>query len=411
MKTPLYSFRAAPFARLILALCLMFCSFAPSIAGSLRPLTYQQLTSVHEHIDQQLYDEALDALNLLLEDVGDHAYENAVVLQTLGYVQVGREDYPAAIQAFDQSLAFDRLPEKTQQRIRYDLAQLCLSTGKTVRAIRLLEQWFSQTENADAEAYVLLAHAHAQNKQYRRAIDALQRAIKLSEEAHADWYEALLAMHYELQSYQACIPLLKDMIRLFPERQRYWQQLAGIHLALGDHDAAITALELAHRDGALTREQELTQLAQLYIHSGIPYKAARLLESEIKTGRVTDSSGHRKLLAQAWNTTGERKHAIRALEKAIGSDPSPELRLQLAQWYFEEERWQAVVDTLHTVTNHQNNTRIRVQGWLLLGIARFEQGETGAAYEAFKQAVLLPGGEDTARQWLQFIETLTEKKV
>jgi len=397
--------------RLVLVVWLVFCSHAPSIAGSLGPSTYQQLTGIHELIDQQSYDKALSALDLLLDDVGDRAYERAVVLQTLGYVQIGREAYPAAIRAFEQSLALEQLPEETQQRMRYGLAQLCLSTGKTARAINLLELWFTQETQADASAYLLLGHAYAQNKQYSKAVPALQAAIKLSQEPHADWYEALLAMHYELQSYRACIPLLEDMIRLFPERQRYWQQLAGIHLALNDYDAAIAALELALRDGALTREQELTQLAQLYLYSGMPYKAARLLESEIKTGKVSDNAGHRKLLAHAWSATGEREQAVRALEKAIGSDPNPELRLQLAQWYFDEERWRAAEDILQAVTNQQGNTRIKAQGWLLLGIARFEQGKTMAAHEAFNKASQLPGAKDTAHQWLQFIETLTEEKV
>lgn len=402
---------AAPVTRLTLAVCLMFCWLAPSLANSLRPLTYQQLTDIHEHIDQQAYDAALSALERLLEDVGEHSYEKVVVLQTLGYVQIGREAYPAAIQAFEQSLALEQLPEEAQQRMRYDLAQLCLNTGKTVRAIQLLEHWFSQVKHADADAYVLLGHAYAQNKQYLKAIDALQQAIKLSEQAHADWYEALLAMHYELRSYRACIPLLKDMIRLFPERQHYWQQLAGIHLMLNNHDAAITALELALRDNALTREQDLTQLAQLYLHSGIPYKAARLLERAMKAGHVNDNAEHLKLIARAWSATGEREQAILALEKATGADPDPELRLQLAQWYFAEERWQAAEGILQSVTSAQVNSKIRAQGWLLLGIARFEQGKTAAAHEAFDKASQLPGVKDMARQWLQFIKTLPKEKV
>ena len=398
-------------ARLILVVWLMFGSQAPSIAGSLSPSTYRQLASIRELIHQQSYDEALSALDLLLDTVGERAYERAVVLQTLGYVQIGREAYPAAIQAFEQSLALEQLPGETQQRMRYGLAQLFLSTGKTTRAIDLLELWFTQETQADASAYLLLGYAYAQNKQYREAVPALQTAIKLSKEPHADWYETLLAIHYELRSYKACIPLLKDMIRLFPGRQRYWQQLAGIHLALNDQDAAITALELALRDGALTREPELTRLAQLYLYSGIPYKAARLLENGIKTGEVGNNAEHRRLLAHAWSAAGEREQAIHALEKAIVADSSPELRLQLAQWYFDEERWQAAENILNAVTIQQENTRINAQGWLLLGIARFEQGKTLAAHEAFNKASQLPDVKDMAHQWLQFIDTLPKDKV
>ena len=395
--------------RLSLIAWLAFYCIAPAIANSLSPLTYKQLTVIHEQIDQQAYDDALKTLNILLEDVGDHAYEKAVVLQTLGYVQTGRQDYPAAIQAFEQSLALELLPDDTQQRIRYDLAQLCLTSGKTVKAINVLEYWFGQTQQAGAAAYVLLGQAYAQNKQYRKAIPALQRAIELSDTHHAEWYEALLAMHYELQSYQACIPLLKDMIRLFPQRRAYWKQLAHVHLALNNHDAATATLELALRDGALSREQELTQLAQLYLYSGIPYKAARLLEKQMETGTVNDNATHRILLAQAWSATGERQEAVRALENAVNSAPDPELRLQLAQWYFEEERWQAAETLLQPVTNRQGNSKFRAQAWLLLGIARFEQGKSVAAREAFHKASQLPGVNDTAHQWLQFIDTLAKE--
>ncbi len=232
---------------------------------TLSPSTYQQLSEVHQHIDRQAFDAALSALQDLLQAVQQKSYEAAVVLQTLGYVQVSREDYPAAIRALEQSLALQQLPDNTEQRLRYDLAQLYVAESKPARATEILQIWFDQTDAPHAEAYVLLGHAYAQQKKFRKAISPLKKAIQLAEQPHADWYEALLAMHYELQSYRDCVPILENMIRLFPQRHRYWQQLAGVHLALRDYDAALTALELAYRDGALKKEQQLIQLVQLYL--------------------------------------------------------------------------------------------------------------------------------------------------
>jgi len=398
------------FRTLLMTLCTLLTTFN-ALASGLSPMTHRQLTDIHEQIDKQAYDEALAELEILLVDIGNNSYEKAVVLQTLGYVQISREAYTPAAEAFEQALVLDQLPTTTQQRLRYDLAQLYLTSGKPVKAIQLLERWFADTTQTDATAYALLGHAYAQNNQYAKAIPALQRAIELSEKPHADWYEALLAMHYERESWQACIPLLKEMLRLFPERQTYWSQLAGVHLALKNYVAATNALELAYRDGALEQEQELIQLARLYLHTGMPHKAARLLEQQLGLGRITDTSAHQKLLAQSWAASGERDQAILALEQAIGTSTAPIIRLQLAQWYIEAERWKAAEEMLAAVVEKTEENRLKAQGWLLIGIARYEQRKIPAAQTAFNYASQLPTTREAASQWLEFLNTLPESKV
>ena len=380
-----------------------FSVCATAAAGqSLSPSTYQQLTEVHGLIDQQAYDAAALALQRLLKDVQQGSYAQAVVLQTLGYVEVSREAYPAAIRALEKSLALQQLPDNTQQRLRYDLAQLYVEEKRTDKAVSILETWFKQADKPPAEAYVLLGHAYAQQQQYRKAIPPLAKAIKLADQPRADWYEALLAMYYELQSYADCVPLLENMIRLFPQRHRYWQQLAGVHLALKDYDAALTALELAYRDGALKKEPQLIQLVQLYLYNGIPYKAARLLEEQIRRGTISNNARHRELLARAWSSAKQRMEAIQALEKAISAESTPELRLRLAQWYFEEERWQAAAAILEPLVR-QGSTGASDQAWLLLGIARFEQHDRKAARQAFLNAAKSADTGTSAQQWLEFI--------
>jgi tetratricopeptide (TPR) repeat protein len=395
---------------LLMTLCALLAT-SHALARGLSAMTYRQLTDIHEQIDNQAYDKAAGELDKLLAAIGHSSYEKAVVLQTLSYVQISREAYTPATEAFEQALALNQLPEETHQRLRYDLAQLYLTTGKTVKAIQLLERWFEDTTQEDATAYALLGHAYAQNKQYAKAIPALQHAIELSEEPRADWYEAVLAMHYERESWRACIPLLENMLRLFPERQAYWSQLAGVHLALEDYTAATTALELAYRDGALKGEQELIQLARLYLHTGMPHKAARLLELQLELGRITDTSANQKLLAQSWSASGERDQAILALEQAIGTSAAPRIRLQLAQWYIEAERWEAAEILLAIVVEKTEADRFHAQGWLLLGIARYEQKKIPAAQNAFDHASQLPTTREAASQWLEFLNTLPKSRV
>jgi len=389
-----------------LAILLAACTTLPLEAGprTLSPLAYRQLTDIRAQIERQDWDTALDALQTLTAGLDPDSYDAAVALQMLGHVQVNRAAYPEAIQAFAASLALEQLPDETMQRLRYDLAQLYLAERQPARAARLLETWFRTAQQPGAEAWLLLGHAYAEQKLYRKAIPPLRRAIELADTPRAAWYEALLAMHYELQDYRTSIPLLEDMLRLFPERDRYWQQLAAVQLALKDDRAALNMLELAYRDGALQREQDLLQLARLYLYTGIPYKSARLLEEQLAAGHIADNADNRALLAQAWSTSKHRKQAILALQKALQKNPAPELGLRLAQWYFEAQRWQDAERTLQALVGDGAADKLTAQAWLLLGIARYEQGRTEAAREAFSSAGKLASAGTAAQQWLDFLD-------
>ena len=153
--------------------------------------------------------------------------------------------------------------------------------------------------------------------------------------------------------------------------------------------------------GALKKQQQLIQLVQLYLYTGIPYKAARLLEEQIRTGGIKNSRRNRELLARAWSSSKQRMEAIRALENAISAESAPELRLRLAQWYFEDQRWQAASILEPLLSDKTSGSAGRA--WLLLGIARFEQKDREAARVAFMKAAKSSATETTAQQWLEFI--------
>ena len=391
----------------LIIVALLLSAPLPARQQTLSPFAWRQLNAIHEQIDRRQEAAALKSLQALLEQLPPDGYATALALQMLGYVQVDRGDYPAAIRAFDKSLALEQLPETSSQRLRYDLAQLYLATDQPDKAVSMLQTWFREADKPDAEAWLLLGQAWAARKRYRKAIEALQHAIRLASHPRAEWYEALLAMHYELRDYRACVPVLEDLLRLFPERARYWPQLAAVQLAMEDEHAALDTLELAYRDGALKQETELLQLARLYLHGGIPYKGARLLEQEMKRGRIRDTAANRKLLAQAWSASKQRAQAIRALKRALEKNRSPELALQLVRWYFDGRDWKAATDTLRTLTARRLKAKTAAQAWLLLGISYYRQGQLEAAHDAFERAAALAAGREMARQWLEFLDAGT----
>ncbi len=144
----------------------------------------------------------------------------------------------------------------------------------------------------------------------------------------------------------------------------------------------------------------------------MPHKAAHLLERQLDLGRIPDTGAHRELLARSWSASGEHGRAILALERVIaGAAATIATRLQLAQWYMEAERWKAAENLLASVVEDSEADRFQAQGWLLMGIARYEQGKIPDAQSAFNQASRLPTTREAAGQWLDFLNTLPESRV
>ena len=371
--------------------------------GGLSPQTYQRLNRIHGLIDAGNTGAALKALEELLPSVGQRRYERAVVLQNLAHVQASRESYPDAIEAFEESLSLQALPDTAEQHMRYNLAQLYLASDAPARAITILDTWFAHADAPPAEAWLLLGQTHALLRDYRQAVPALQQAIGLADTPHAEWYETLLAMHYELQSYRDCAMLLEEMIRLFPDNDAYWRQLSGIYLSMDRPSRALAVMELEWRRSRMTSEADLLRLAQLYLYQEIPFKAARLLEDAMQTGQIRKNADNRILLATAWALARERDQAIRSYRLAAQAGTVAEVDFTLAQLYLEDESWTEAVQALETALE-KPGLKTPGTAWLLLGIARYELGTTGPAREAFTKAAGFPDSGKPARQWLEHLE-------
>ena len=370
-------------------------------AQALSPRVYQQLTEVQGLMEQSNYADAERRLRGMLDEWTQGGYAQAIGLQMLAQAQAARQRYPQAAQSLATSIALEALPEETQQQARYDLAQLYLAAGSPAQAVAVLETWFEQATQPPAGAYFLLGTAYLQDRAYRKAIKPLRRAIETSQSSDETWYQTLLAAHYELSDYAACAEVLEQMLRLFPERD-YWQQLSGIYLALHRDEKALSVLELAYRQRRLQREPELMQLVQLYLARDIPIKAARLLEAEMLDQRVADDAANLELLAGAWAQARERSKAIDSYRRALHAGADGRLALIIGELYIEDERWQEAATVLET-TLQRHRPGAPADAWLLLGVARYEEGDLAAARAAFEEAARHDNTRTAAEQWLEHL--------
>lgn len=392
----------------LLALLLFFFSVS-SVADAakkkaLSQQTYKVLMAAQELSGKGESSQAIVTLKQLLTQLDKRPYERAIVLQGISHTHIAQEAYNAAIPPLKESIELGTLPEEPQQRARYNLIRLLMATEGFAEAIDQLKNWFSLEKQPQAEAYAMLATAHLQLGHYQAAIKPLKTAINISDTPKESWYQSLLGAYNELKQYDHCTTLLHTMLHLFPEQPNYWRQLAGIQLTEYKYSAALATMELAYLREHVNREKELLNLAQLYLHLNAPYKAATLIENEIKRGHITKREKSWEQAANAWLLARETHKAIVALEKAKAMLRNPQLELRLAQLYMESRDWKKAGKTLNAILNDGKLKPSDVgQAWMLLGIVQHEAKSTSKARAAFNQAKRYQKTANSAAQWLAFL--------
>ncbi|HDK38299.1 MAG TPA: tetratricopeptide repeat protein [Thiolapillus brandeum] len=388
--------------RVLFLLLLLFGS--QSFAGTLSERTYKHLTAIHELMGENKYKEALERLDELLPRVRKHKYEYATIMQTYGFAYAAQDQYKKAINAFEEALKTEALPEQVQLNMRYNLAQLFASASDWKSAAKAYEQWLAVAEKPSADSYAFGATIYAQLKQYDKAIPKIRKAIALAGKPRENWYQLLLSMLYQKKQYSQAAQVLETMVAFWPEKKQYWKQLSGVYFTLKKNRRSLAVLELAHKQGFLEKERELMNLVNMYLLQGIPYKAARILEQEMEAGRIQRTGKNLQKLGEAWMRAKETDEALKELQVAAQVQKKGVLYLRLAQLHTDKENWSKVIELANQALS-VGGLKNPGDAWLLKGMALYETGKKQGAVASFSKALKYRKSKHQASQWLAHIRT------
>jgi tetratricopeptide (TPR) repeat protein len=294
-----------------------------------------------------------------------------------------------------------------------------------------------------------------------RALNAAQKAIAVQD------YEAALAVLAKAQasgklddSERALVLGRRAQVytleKNYPEAIQSYEQALGLH-ALGDADAQLYAFNLgqlyiamkryddaireldgvAQRQGgaspevsmglanaywgknqgaralplaesAVERRRDapeswLRLLASLYLEEGQPAKAAAVLERGLDEGRIEPSVKTLDALATAWFKAGDPAKAEAVLARAASSATDGRADLRLGQLLVEEQKWAPATTALESALA-KGGLDEPALAELLLGIARFEQGDFAASRVALEKAAASDKTRAEAREWLEELD-------
>jgi tetratricopeptide (TPR) repeat protein len=364
---------------------------------------YKRLSASHEFLAEEKYDEAIEQLKEIEGRKQTTPHERALMWQTYAYVHSSQGHYEKAISSFEKCLAQDALPEAARLGTLYNIGQLYLSVDRFADAVKTFESWLSQTENPAPSAYYLIAVAHMQSGNTKQARTYARRAIARAGKPIESWLQLLLAIEFELKHYPQVARVLEHLVTYFPSKT-YFVQLSAIYAELGKDSLSLAVLELAYVQGLLTRESELLNLAQMYLHHDIPYRAARVLAKALADGTVTGTSENWELLGNAWLQARENDEVVGPLERAAELSADGDLFVRLAQVHLEREDSAAALRALGKALE-KGKLAEPGKAHLLRGIAYSGAKQFGPARAAFSEAGKYEGSRTQAQQWMAHVQS------
>ncbi|HUG99501.1 MAG TPA: tetratricopeptide repeat protein [Gammaproteobacteria bacterium] len=379
---------------------------------ALRERVFQALAKAQEFMEAKDYRSARRELDQVraIEDL--NSYERGQILYFTGLVEYQQDNLAAAVRIFEQVVAIPDLPSGFRADTMWALVQLAMSAEQYRKVLEYGNQWLREAENPSGDPFYLLAVAHYQLKEYRKTVEMMDRAIEIAERdgkyAREDWYGLLRATLHELGETRRLRSLLETLVARWPKKD-YWIHLSTVYSELKEERKQLAALETIYEAGWMERENEILQLAQLYMQRGGAYKGARLLEKGMESGIIERDLRNYRLLAQAWMQAQDDRRSIPPLREAASRSDDGLLHLQLAQSYLNLYEYEDCVESARAALNRgglrRPDTANMVLGTCLLELQRYDR-----AREAFRAARSNSRSRAAADRWINFIDREVARK-
>ena len=389
----------------LIVLIIIFC-VSPVFAAknSVTGKTFKKLTEIQEIMGEGKSAEAHNQLKVLLTEVEENTLDQALTLQTLGYVEMARENFPEAIKHLKASLDLNLLPQNVVYNIGYMVAQLHAALGQFDDALTFAEQWFTKLEAPKADQFIFMANIYAQTKQFEKSIPYAEQAIKASDKPKETWFQLLTAGYFELKRFKEAAQSLQRTIENWPEKPGYWEQLASVYVMLEDESSALSVLKLAFIQNILDKENTFKSLIQLSVANGVPEHAARLLETCFEEKYLPENEEYLEMLAVAWTAAKERDAAITAYERLAKISEEGDAWISISNIYVEKGDWQQAENALKSAL--QKELEEPGKAWLLLGISQAELEKFSDAKKSLKKAGAYEYTERSASKWIRYADDM-----
>jgi tetratricopeptide (TPR) repeat protein len=242
-----------------------------------------------------------EALALLTPLEPSVAFDRAYLYNFMGKLYAEKEP-EKAISYLVKAMKEDVLGFNDQAGGLKLIGDLYLSNKKYQEAITYYNKWSDFTGETDPNVDMRIANCYYEMKQFQKVIEPADRAIAHFKAPRKEPYMMKVGSYYELKQTKKAIDVLETLVSVFPEEKGSWVQLANFYNLDEQYDRALAVMELAYKQGFLSKENEIKLLANLYVNNSIPYRAAEVLEKHLKSGLLKKERGVLSSIASSYSS-------------------------------------------------------------------------------------------------------------
>jgi tetratricopeptide (TPR) repeat protein len=373
---------------------------------------YEKLAEIQELVEAKDYASAQRLTEELKTKKGLTPYELAQIWNLTGYSYYLQERYQDAIRAYDQVIAQPDLPEALMLSTLKTKAQLQFTLEDYEGALATVRNLMTKISEPSADVLMLEGQALFQLARYDEALIPIKSAINMyrdqGQTPKENWLLLLRVIYFEKKDYESMIDVVKELIVYYP-KDTYVLTLAGIYSELGDTKKQLALTEVLYEKGLLNSASHVTNLANLYLMHGLPYKAAVVLEKEMGENIVEANERNLRLLSQAWYQAREDEKAIPPLQRAAEMSKEGELYVRLGQAHINLEHWSEAASSIQQGIKLGGLKRSDTAN-IMLGMALFNQKRLEQARRAFERASTDNRSKRAAVQWMAYVDSEIKRR-
>ena len=355
----------------------------PSISESI----FKKLGEAQELMDAKEYGLAEQFLkDMLNRSKKYNGNELGNIHNMLGYIAFLKEDFKAAIYAYEQVLAQgEDVTEGLEVTTLYTIAQLSFVVENYQDALDYMELWISKADNPGPEPRIFMGQVYYQMKDYPNALIQIQNGIRIAQErgtkVKENWWALVAFLFYEKEDFQGYTDTMKILVRDFPKRD-YWIRLAGIYGQEGQERLQLNTLQAAYAGDYFETETDFTNLAGLLMQREAPYKAAKVLRDGLDREIVKRSDRNLQSYGQAWQLAQEVDEAIPVFEEAAKLSDDGKIYERLAYLYMEDDQYKQCVTSAQGALDKGGLRKLQTM-YIVKGMCEYNQNQLKTARKSF----------------------------
>jgi len=308
---------------------------APEAKASAR--AQSKLQRLFKFYEEQDAEKVIPIAEDLINDARTNAYDKAIASRIAGAVLIDEDD-EKAVAYLAQALEFNGLNNNDHFETMLILGQLSLQDDRYDDALKILDDYFAQTQSARPEDLVLKGNALYRLDRYAEAATVLKQAVDSVPEPRNDWLQMLMASYAESDQGAEAVKLAEQLAAKTPDDRRAQLNLAAMYLQNDRDNDAIAVYERLRSEGRLTEDREYKNLAALYLgQEGKEAQAIAALSEGLEKNILKRDYQTYIALAQAYYFSEQVEPAIENYRLAAPLAENGEAYLNLAKILANED--------------------------------------------------------------------------